>query len=339
MINVLFIKTSSLGDVVHALPAIEELVQHEPNIGIDWVVEENLAELVGLHPKVRKVIPVALRRWRKTPFAADVRREYRSFQEQITRIPYEIIVDAQGLLKSVWLMRGLAGLRAGLDWNSVREPLASLFYNQKYAVAKELHAVERNRQLLGQIFGYEPKGMADVQLTLGGDALHQHALWLLHGTTWPTKHWPESYWRQLMELLQQANISALVPSGSVEERARAERLCCGLPLMHVLPPLSLKQLAESLATARLVVGVDSGLGHLAAVMGRPVFGLYGATDPIRTGMIGQGVVNRHAGLACSPCRKKTCVLSPRGMVKQPWPPCMAALRPEMVFEWIKEQSQ
>ncbi len=336
--NVLFIKTSSLGDVVHAFPAIQELAQHKPDVAIDWMVEENFGDLVRLHPKVRTVIPVALRRWRKNLLAGNVRREYRAFREQIRQTSYDYVIDAQGLLKSVWLMRGLDGIRAGLDWGSVREPLASLFYSHKYPVDKQLHAVERNRVLLGKVFGYEPRGHVTVPFKLGSEQLYPNALWLLHGTTWSTKHWPETSWRRLAELLQQANIAAVVPSGSDAERARAERLCSGLPVIHPLPPLSLRQIAESLASARLVVGVDSGLGHIAAAMGRPILGLYGATDSVRTGMLGQSVVNLQANLPCSPCQKRSCALSPN-QEQLSWPPCMASIEPERVFEWILEHAQ
>ncbi|MDP1997012.1 MAG: glycosyltransferase family 9 protein, partial [Gallionella sp.] len=130
--HILLVKTSSLGDVLHNLPVVSDIVRHYPNAQIDWVVEESFAALPGLHPAMRNVIPVAVRRWRGKLLSAATWREIAAFRNKLAAQRYDIAIDTQGLLKSALLMRGANGLRCGFDRDSAREPLAASLYQRTF---------------------------------------------------------------------------------------------------------------------------------------------------------------------------------------------------------------
>lgn len=286
--RVLIVKTSSMGDVLHTLPALTDAMQAIPGIRFDWVVEEGFAQIPGWHAAVDRVIPVAIRRWRKAWFSAPIRAERQKFRDAVRAVQYDAIIDAQGLVKSAALVTRLArGVKHGMDWHSAREPLASLFYNRRHAIAKAQHAVERTRELFARSLGYaRPQiqgdyGIAQHFLT---DQKHpaSYAVFL-HATTRDDKHWPESHWRELIALLQPTGLRIKLPWGAAHEEARAKRLAQDMDHVEVLPRMSLEKVARELAGAAFVVSVDTGLSHLTAALDRPNITLYGPTDP---GLIG-----------------------------------------------------
>ena len=292
--RVLLVKTSSLGDVIHTLPALTDAQRAIPGIQFDWVVEEGFAEIPAWHPAVAQVIPVAIRRWRKHPLQTLRSGEWRRFKARLRETRYDLVIDAQGLLKSAWLTRYVKAPVAGFDRDSIREPLASRFYDRCYAVPRDQHALERVRQLFAQALGYSiPDLIADYgldrsQLATPGE---QPYLLFLHGTTWPSKHWPEAYWRQLAERMSEFGWAIRMPWGNAEEKARAERIAQGLPSASVLPRLNLGGVAKVVAGARACVAVDTGLGHLAAALDVPSISLYGPTLPGRVGAYGRSQVH------------------------------------------------
>lgn len=292
--RVLLVKTSSLGDVVHTLPALTDAQRAIPGVQFDWVVEEGFAEIPAWHPAVAQVIPVAIRRWRKHPFQTLRSGEWRRFKARLRETRYDLCIDAQGLLKSAWLTRYAQTPVAGLDRSSAREPLASRFYERCYAVPREQHALERVRQLFAQSLGYPvPDSIGDygldrTQLATPGE---QPYLLFLHGTTWPSKHWPERYWRELAERMSAFGWAIRLPWGNADEKARAERIAHGVPGVSVLPRLNLGGIAKVVAGARACVAVDTGLGHLAAALDVPSISLYGPTLPGRVGAYGRSQVH------------------------------------------------
>ena len=292
--RVLLIKTSSLGDVIHTLPALTDAQRAMPGIQFDWVVEEGFAEIPAWHPAVVQVIPVAIRRWRRHLLQTLRSGEWRRFKARLRETRYDLVIDAQGLLKSAWLTRYVSAPVAGLDRQSAREPLASRFYDRRYAIARDQHALERVRQLFAQVLGYTvPETMADYgldrnQLATSGD---QPYLLFLHGTTWPSKHWPEGNWRELAERMSEFGWSIRLPWGNADEKARAERIAENLSSVSVLPKLNLGGIAKVVAGARACVAVDTGLGHLAAALDVPSISLYGPTLPGRVGAYGRSQVH------------------------------------------------
>ncbi|BES83002.1 ADP-heptose--LPS heptosyltransferase [Pectobacterium araliae] len=287
--RVLIVKTSSMGDVLHTLPALTDAMQAIPGIQFDWVVEEGFAQIPSWHPAVSCVIPVAIRRWRKSWFSAPIRQERAEFTRQLRQYRYDAVIDAQGLIKSALLVTRLAnGKKHGLDCKSAREPLASWFYNYRHPISRRQHAVERVRGLFAASLGYrKPTERGDYAIAqrflsqLPADA--NRYLVFLHATTRDEKHWPEAHWRELIALLAPSGLRIKLPWGADHEHQRALRLAEGFPHVEVLPRLTLQQVAEVLAGASAVVSVDTGLSHLTAALDRPNITLYGPTDP---GLIG-----------------------------------------------------
>jgi heptosyltransferase-1 len=288
--RILLVKTSSLGDVIHNLPVASDIRRRLPDAEINWVVEEGFAEIPRLHPAVGRIIPVAVRRWRKSVFAAATWREVRQFCRLASADSYDAVIDTQGLLKSALLMRQARGEKSGYAADSAREPLAARFYDRRFSVPKILHAVERNRRLAAAALGYT---LDDLPLDYGIAATRLQADWLpaadyavlLTATSRTDKEWPEEYWRGLGMALIATGLRCVLPGGSTAERARAAQLAQSLGRAVAAPAMNLTDLAGLLAGARLVVGVDTGLVHLAAALGRPTIALYCASDPALTGVL------------------------------------------------------
>lgn len=300
--RILLIKTSSLGDVLHNLPVVSDILRHYPDAKIDWVVEEGFAELPRLHPGVNCVLPIAIRRWRNNLKSARV--EMRAARMAIREHEYELAIDTQGLLKSALVIRNARATRCGYDFSSAREPLAALLYNRRYRVAKSQHAVERNRQLVAQSLGYALDTPADYGIPVPVNTLDwlkasTYAV-LLHATSRSDKLWDEINWIELGWRLHEQGIHSVFPWGNEEERQRAERLSASIPEAVCAPRLTLTEAAALLGRAQVVFGVDTGLAHLAAALGVPTIGIYTATDPSLTGLYAGKYALNLGGLAQSP---------------------------------------
>ncbi len=334
--KVLVIKTSSLGDVIHTLPALTDAAKAIENISFDWVVEDSFQDIPRLHPSVDRVIPVSIRRWRKNPWAARaaIRASIKAIQQQ----HYDLVIDAQGLIKSALLTRFAHGKRCGLSKASCREPLAALAYQQTVDVPKGQHAIVRVRQLFAELLGYD---LVEGELSYGLDktnfkrpiGLDKAYLVFLHGTTWESKHWPEAYWKELVLLAVGGGLNVYIPWGNEEEKQRAEMLCQASSSAHVLPRSSIKNLTSVLMYAQGVVGVDSGLAHLTAACGTPSVSLYGSTSAKLTGTMGDKNKALQAKFDCSPCLKKECVYVAESSVK---PACYEKL--PATYVWNKLES-
>jgi heptosyltransferase-1 len=287
--KILLVKTSSLGDVIHALPAVTDLKIALPDAQVDWVVEESLVPIVRLHAGVDATIAVAMRRWRRAWWWRSIRDEMSACRRQLRAHTYDAIIDAQGLLKSALIARAARGARHGLDFYSSREPLA-LFYQHTYRIAWELHAVERTRLLFAQALGYAVPPHCDYGLraaprSFGWLGQGAYAV-LLHASSGDYKLWGEPNWLELGNALNAAGLACVLPGGTVDERTRSMRIAEKLRVAVVPPALSLEEIAGLFAGAAKVVGIDTGLTHLAAALGAPTVGIYNATDPAATGIYG-----------------------------------------------------
>jgi heptosyltransferase-1 len=285
--DILFIKTSSLGDVIHHMPALTEARKALPRATFAWAVEEAFAPVAQLHPAVNEIVPVAWRRWRKSMLAPATLREIGESLSAIRARRYETVVDSQGLLRTAILARCAHGRRHGYDTSSIREPLASLFYDVRHRVSYDLHAVERNRILSGLALGYAPQGAPDFGLdrTRFGRSSERYAV-LLHATAEPRKLWPEDRWIALGRAL--GDLTLMLPWGSEAERQRSERLAAALPRAHVPVRAPLDAVARLIAGAQFVIGVDTGLMHLAAALGVPLVAIFAGSKPGLTGPVGSG---------------------------------------------------
>ncbi len=339
--RVLLIKMSSLGDVVHSFPAVSDLLAARPDVQLDWVVEEGYADLVRLHPGVNNIKPIALRLWRRHPWR--YRDDWRRFSRALRSRHYDLIIDAQGLIKSALVTRLARGrLRAGPDRQSARESLAAWAYGRRLPVPRGQHAIDRTRQLLAQACDYPLSDSApDFGLRIAvAPATAQPAMVFLHGTSWDNKLWPLAYWQALTGLALDAGFRVLLPSGSDAEQARGVAIADGRSGAEVLPPGSLAQLSAQLATAAGVVTVDTGLGHLAAALDRPTVALYGPTSPQLTGIRGASAISLEGRFPCAPCLQRRCTyLGPQvswnGQEVQP--ACLAQLGPDQVWTVLGQQ--
>jgi heptosyltransferase I len=290
MPHILLVKTSSLGDVIHNLPVVSDIRANLPDSRIDWVCEAPYADLVALHPGVRRALPVNLRHLRKHYFSSGAWREFFANKRDIGREHYDLVIDTQGLVKSAWIATFAAGIRAGYDWSSAREPLASWFYQRTFSVAKNQHAVMRNRQLAAQALGYQLADDADYGLHLGAARFHwlgdlRYAVFL-HATSRADKMWPEDRWIALGRRLAAQDFQIVVPWGTAAEQRTSESIAARMPNAIVAPRLALSDAAQLLGQATLVIGVDTGLAHLAVAVGTPTIGIYTATRTELTGLHG-----------------------------------------------------
>jgi heptosyltransferase I len=308
-VHVLIVKMSSLGDVVHTLPALSDAAAARGGeIEFDWVVEEAFAPIPARHPAVRRVIPFAWRRWRR-----DLRAHWPALRDGFQRLRetrYDLVIDAQGLIKSAAVAALARGPAVGYSRRSAREGAAAVAYRRQFPIARDAHAVDRLRRLFAAALDYpvpasppefgiaasdraDPRGEAGLRCVL------------LHGTTWASKHWPVAFWRRTAEQAAEAGFAVVVPWGNPEEQARARAIADGTPA-RLLDRQPLEALLETLARADLVVGVDSGLSHLAAALGVPTVVVYGSTDSALTGARGHRAVNLAARFPCSPCLQREC---------------------------------
>jgi heptosyltransferase I len=314
--RVLIIKLSSMGDVIHTLPALSDARRCMPDITFDWVVEDAFAEIPRWHSAVGEIIPVAWRRWRSSWWQRSCRKEMAASLKKLRARKYDLIIDAQGLYKSALIARLPQGSRAGYSWHATREPLASMLYTHKFDISRRLHAITRIRQLFAAALGYKVDVDDartfdyDIKNNIAVYAKNHHAednsanifptasdgndsksLMFLHGSSHARKCWPETKWQELMILAKMHNYRVLLPWGNADERVRAQRLAQGKVNTVVLPQLTLTEMALTIQHCAGVVAVDSGLGHLAAALDVPTLSLYGPTDPALIGTRGAHVAH------------------------------------------------
>ena len=296
-VRILVVKTSSLGDVVHSLPAVSDIAAAYPGATIDWVCEEGFAGIPAMHPAVHRVIPCAIRRWRKLWWTAATRREVARFREALRDVRYDTAIDFQGLLKSAWIMRGVSRIRDvrgetggvlhGYAWSNAREPLSTLVLDVRHPVPWGQHAIVRNRQLAAAALQYTPDGALRYGMRIDGTArAPMPTMVVLHSTSRADKAWPESDWRSLIDRMASKGFNIVLPWGSEDERERSARLAQGLAAT-VPSKMDMDELARLFASASIVVGVDTGLVHLAVATGAPTIAIFGPTDPKLTGVVAE----------------------------------------------------
>jgi heptosyltransferase-1 len=300
----------------------------------DWVVEEAFADIPSWHPGVKEVLPVAWRRWRKSLFSSQTLSEIKAFRKKLKSKRYDLILDAQGLIKSAVISRMARGPLHGLGHSSARESVASYFYKNKHNIPRNQHAISRLRELFAKTFSYD---VPDSPLNYGINkdrwltSSNKPYVIFLHGTTWVTKLWPESYWQKLCQLAEQDGYDVHLPWGNDEEKNRASQIANGRTNTTILDRAPLEQMATELANASAVIGVDSGLTHIAAALDVPTLAIYGATDSKLTGVRGENVKLHISQYKCAPCLSKSCFSKINGL---DYPPCYQEIGPETVWQSV-----
>jgi heptosyltransferase-1 len=292
--SVLVVRPSSLGDVVHALALVTDVVRARPGLAIDWVAEPAFAELPAMSPHVRSVIPFALRSWRRAPFARTTLEEMGAFRRELRARRYDAILDLQEQVKGGVVARIARGVRHGFDRASIREPVATWLHDVSHRVPRALHFATRCRMLAAAALGYTldgPPRWTIVPPKQGAQAPQGDYVVALHATSRTDKLWPEDRWRALIEGFARAGLATLLPWGNEEERMRSGRLAKDIEDTVIPPRQSLRNLSALLAGAKLAVGVDTGLTHLAAVLRTPTIALFTETDPAGAGV---AIAGEHA---------------------------------------------
>jgi heptosyltransferase-1 len=292
MAEILFIKTSSLGDVVHHMPAVTDARRRLPDARLSWVVEEPYAPLARLHPGIDEVIPVASRRWRTQLHRAETWSEIDQFRRTIRARSYDAVIDTQGLLRTAVIARAARGVRHGYDMASIREPLASMFYDIRHRVEWRCHAIPRNRMLTGRALGYEPAAQIAFGLDRAAIAKKPRSAYavLIHGTARADKEWPQPNWLAVARALNDRGLEVVVPWGTAAERRRSDEIVAALGFGEVPERRPLDEVAALIAGATVVVGVDTGLLHVAAALGVPLVGIFVGSEPGLTGPLGAGPI-------------------------------------------------
>ncbi|MFL6675627.1 MAG: lipopolysaccharide heptosyltransferase I [Massilia sp.] len=284
--NILLVRVSSLGDVLHNLPMVADILRHHPDANIDWVVEEGYVSLVRLNPRVRRILPFALRRWRKGLANAAIRAEAKAFFRTLREEQYDYVFDTQGLLKTGIIMGAARtapgghkfGLANGSE-DSGYEGLSRIFHSQSVKVDPRTHAVARGRLVAAKALGYALDDAPDFGLPAPDSAaprpsflpLEDYAVFF-HGTARDAKKWAPANWIETGRAL--APMPVLLPWGSAREKEEAEVLAAALPNARVLPKLSMMDAVTLARYAGLAIGVDTGLTHIAAAFVRPTVEIY-----------------------------------------------------------------
>lgn len=287
--KILLVRLSSMGDLIHTLPAVTDLAQHCPDLQLHWLCEHGFADIARLHPFVEQVHSMAWRSWRKQLFQAATWQQMRQLKQNLTAQKFDVVLDSQGLLKSAVFAKLANAPIWGLDYHSAREPLASKFYAQTFSVKKGEDAVWRNRQLFAQAFNYKvtdaPNFGVCVPVDCFDGALPPVYYVALHATSRKSKLWSVENWLALLgQIYANDAVPIFLPWGNEVEKQRAEYLAHRLPCLMVCPKLNLLQAAQLLAGAKAVVGVDTGLLHLANAVNRPLVGIYTDSDAMKTGV-------------------------------------------------------
>lgn len=320
--RILVVKLTSMGDVLHLTPALSDLQTHHPKVIVDWMVEGSFAEIPAWHPSVGRVIKVSTRKWRR--LKKDNIAEFSAFWTELRQESYDVIIDAQGLMKSAVFSRfaklSKGGVRVGFSGDSIKESPAARLYTKKIAVDRTLHAVDRLRALMAGSFDYPgPTTQLNYGLRLPKAASDDSVtIMLFHGTTWDSKHLPKQLWRDLAELAGEDGYKVKLAWGNEKERQRAEWIARDLAHASVMQRTNLTDLARTISGVAGAIAVDTGLGHMAAAFSVPCVSIYGSTDAALTGAVGRHQVHIQSQASCSPCLLKQC---PKLTDKITSPPC------------------
>lgn len=332
--KILLFKLSSLGDLIHTFPALTEALAHDPMLEITWVVEKAFADVPLWHPAVKKVIVAPLRQIKKNFWSFASFIAMKGLVHALRAEHYDVAIDAQGLYKSALLMRFVKGKKLGYAKGCARESVSWL-YQKRIAVDSEQHAVFRTKALLARALNYKASSAVDYGLRLDPEASlresqdDRKAVLFAHGTTWPSKHYPDGLWKELVHLATEAGYEVWLPHVTDAELKRAQFLKIN-DRVKILSKMSLSEIKSTLQKVRGVIAVDTGLAHIAAALSVPCVTLYGPTDPRKIGTLGQNQIHLNAQFPCAPCRSRLCTHPDRN--QEPSPPCFRTLSPDLIWK-------
>jgi len=280
--KVLIIKTSSLGDIVHANSIISDLKKNHADAEIHWLVEESFSSLLNLFP-VQKILVSKFRSWKENLFKKNSYSEFFQLRYLIKKENYDYVIDLQGLIRTGIMCKSLNSF--GFNRNSIKESFASYFYKNTIGVEKKLHAIDRNRLLVANSMNYEiDQNDISFSYNLKKDYTDPHSIVFITGTSNVQKKWPLENWIKLAHLFEMGNFKIFLPWGSIEEYEDCLAIYDQTTNCEILEKMHIDQLAKKIASARLAVGVDTGLTHLASSLDIPTIGIYTFSNPSLTGV-------------------------------------------------------
>lgn len=290
--KILLVRTSSMGDIIHTFPAAVDFKKVFPDAQLHWLVEESLTEVCSLCPAIDALRITAFHRWRKTPFSQEVHAEVRRLKNQLRSENYDAVVDTQGILRSAWAATWTGVPVCGYSWKTAREPLASFLYKKTFSMPETLGAVRRYRRMLATSLGYTidethskfgicPPPLPDVQLP------KEYAAFFVNTSLNRPKHWQEDRWQAVVANLASQGLDSVLFWGNKVEKDRVERIASVTSKAHVLPRMSIPQVAAVVARAKIGIGLDTGLMHLAAALAIPCVAIWVNTDPKKVALVGE----------------------------------------------------
>ncbi len=296
--KLLFVKLSSLGDVIHSLPSINDIAQNRPDVELHWLIEQSFAPLLQLSSFVQKTIPINLRSIKRQKGLLAAFAHMQEVAKTLKQEGYHMALDGQGLWKSAYFAKNSGGIPTGYDFASARDPFASLLYQEKITVHKQQHAIHRMRKLCAQALDYSISpainyGLDKIDFQKNGQKLleqfqiQQNFIVGFHATTWETKHWKQKYWGKLADKLQTIGLQLVISYGNEAEKKAACAMAGLSANIKIVPKMDYISLMNLLSVADGFVSVDTGLGHLASGLNIPGVGLYGPTSPEYVGFLGE----------------------------------------------------
>lgn len=327
--RILIIKMSSLGDIIHSLPAITEIKQNIPAAHITWLVDPSFKEVPAWHSDVDKVISIPLRHLKQNLKSVASYLAVAASLRLLRKQQFDLVIDAQGLIKSALIAKLALGSSAGFCKQSIKEPAASLLYNKVITVPKNQHAVLRTKELCAKACGYTQRSQTDFGIKKK-DSARNNDIILFHGTTWTNKHYPAQNWNKLIKIITGAGYNVLLPWGNAEEKERAQTLS-KLPNTKLLPKLTLTEIKDIIASSKGAIGVDTGLSHLAAATATPCVAIYGPTSPRLARNYGDMQAQIESNLDCAPCMKRRCHIT---RIPDEHP-CMKNISPLAVWQQLQ----
>ena len=297
--RILLVKLSSLGDVVHTLPVVQDILAAMPDAQIDWVVEKAFAPLLTQVKGLRRIIPCELRRWRKSFLAAQTWQAWRAFKADLQSDSYDAVIDLQGLTKSAVVARlarltpqgkryAMANQTDGSGYEAPTRWLADVAIE----LPPHVHAVQRGRELAARALGYRMKMPVNFGLNYSSNTpiaqliraqVAPKNIAFIHGSSRQNKTWPLQNWVELGQRLAANGYQVMLVHGSAAELATSQVVAAQLASSIVLPLLSLGELTQQLATCQGAIGVDSGVSHIAVALGLPHVQIYNFDTAWRTG--------------------------------------------------------
>ena len=303
MAQILLVRMSSLGDILHTFPAATDIRRARPADSLEWVVEEAYVPLVKMHPGVSRIIPIALRRWRREALRSSTWNQFLEFRKALKASRYEAILDTQGLAKSLFVARMASGPVHGFGPDTAREPWVARFYDRTYEFSPSDHKIERYRDVAARALRYEKSPQVDygiVSPPKPGFAPGGRYCVLLHATARAGKLWQEPAWIEVARALEARGLVCVLPWGDESEHARSIRFSENLRNALVPPRMSLEEASGLVGHAAAVVGVDTGLMHLAAALKVPVVGVFCDSEPLDAKPLGAGRTAFRGGIGKPP---------------------------------------